>query len=413
MSHSILAPRETEQEPFAIAFGMKSAVEVIRDGVVGVLTRGMATLYNVKDQVGEWQVPGGFADVIDTWGRQAKPMVDYEHGMDKILGTAQIGWGVKYELTPEGLYVECFCPKDPTPPFQHNAAAKTKRWREIYQDILAGRTRGYSVMGVCTNVGKALVRWSMSSLTITPRPCLPEATFALGAKAVKSLLFDSPPEAEGDSPMMPAPGLSEATTGGVLSRPAFNTAMRMAQTHGDVALHDHLMSRPAHLQGAHDSQDCSICADRRSALGMKATAWEAKALLDAAARNQLADSDFAYIDADGGRHLPIHDAAHVRAAMARFDQTTFESEEAKAKAKAKILAAAKRFDIDASTFGGEETAPGKKAIEEARGVLLRFSQSAKAGRRFSGASKQTLQSVIDTLNKLIAEEQAEDEGVSA
>lgn len=45
--------------------------------------------------------------------------------------------------------------------------------------------------------------------------------------------------------------------------------------------------------------------------------------------------------------LPIHDANHVRNALARFDQTEGLGDK-KAEAKAKILAAAKRFGIDAA-----------------------------------------------------------------
>ena len=40
-------------------------------------------------------------------------------------------------------------------------------------------------------------------------------------------------------------------------------------------------------------------------------------------RDRLRDNDFAYIDPEGGRHLPIHDPEHVRAAIARFGQTEF------------------------------------------------------------------------------------------
>jgi hypothetical protein len=67
--------------------------------------------------------------------------------------------------------------------------------------------------------------------------------------------------------------------------------------------------------------------------------------LDQKDRDDLSDSDFAYIDRDGGRHLPIHDAAHVRNAMARWSQTDFQSEHAKDEARRKIVAAAKRHDI--------------------------------------------------------------------
>ena len=56
-------------------------------------------------------------------------------------------------------------------------------------------------------------------------------------------------------------------------------------------------------------------------------------------------SDFAYIDAQGRGHLPLHDAAHARAALARFNQTGIP-ESAKPGAWRKVLAACKKFGID-------------------------------------------------------------------
>lgn len=68
--------------------------------------------------------------------------------------------------------------------------------------------------------------------------------------------------------------------------------------------------------------------------------------LDTWQRDRLRDSSFAYIDKGGERHLPIHDASHVRNAIARFDQTDFESAKSKHAAATRILAAARRHDID-------------------------------------------------------------------
>ena len=68
--------------------------------------------------------------------------------------------------------------------------------------------------------------------------------------------------------------------------------------------------------------------------------------LDAEARDRLRSSQFAYVDSDGEEHLPINDASHVRNAMARFNQTEFESKAAKERARRKILKAAERFDIE-------------------------------------------------------------------
>ena len=80
-------------------------------------------------------------------------------------------------------------------------------------------------------------------------------------------------------------------------------------------------------------------------------------------KNDLPDSDFAYIqpggkkDSEGKtvprslRHLPINDAAHVRNALARLDQTDI-SAEAKKAALRKIKAAAKKFGIKVSASTG-------------------------------------------------------------
>ena len=68
--------------------------------------------------------------------------------------------------------------------------------------------------------------------------------------------------------------------------------------------------------------------------------------LDAKKRERLSKRQFAYVDKEGGEHLPIHDESHVRNAMARFNQTDFESKTAKESARKKILAAAKRYKIE-------------------------------------------------------------------
>jgi hypothetical protein len=72
------------------------------------------------------------------------------------------------------------------------------------------------------------------------------------------------------------------------------------------------------------------------------------ATMTAKGRDRLRSSQFAYIDSEGEEHLPIHDESHARNAIARFNQTEFESAAAKERARKKILSAAKRFGIDVS-----------------------------------------------------------------
>ena len=69
------------------------------------------------------------------------------------------------------------------------------------------------------------------------------------------------------------------------------------------------------------------------------------AQLSARERAQLPDSAFAYIDSEGKRRLPIHDASHVRNALARFGQVAFEDETARDVARSRPLRAAKKHGI--------------------------------------------------------------------
>ncbi len=69
------------------------------------------------------------------------------------------------------------------------------------------------------------------------------------------------------------------------------------------------------------------------------------ARLDARDRAQLPDTAFAYVDTRGRRRLPIHDAAHVRNALARFNQVEFADDRERERARKRLLRAAKRYGI--------------------------------------------------------------------
>jgi len=89
-----------------------------------------------------------------------------------------------------------------------------------------------------------------------------------------------------------------------------------------------------------------------------------RAELKAASINDLPDSAFAYIEPGGSkdasgrtvprslRHFPVHDAAHVRNALARAPQSPFGT-----KAMPKIRQAAKKLGVDVST----DTQPATRA----------------------------------------------------
>lgn len=67
--------------------------------------------------------------------------------------------------------------------------------------------------------------------------------------------------------------------------------------------------------------------------------------LKARDRAGLPDRAFAYVDSSGRRRLPIHDAAHVRNALARFEQVNFEDGAARERARKRLLNAARKYGI--------------------------------------------------------------------
>ncbi len=100
-------------------------------------------------------------------------------------------------------------------------------------------------------------------------------------------------------------------------------------------------------------------------------------------RNSLEDSQFAYVDSNGKGHLPIHDAAHVRNAMSRFNQTDIPNDQ-KDKVKSKICRAAKRFNIESdfckNGISADELSPLIQVplIVKHKGNLVYATISAKA-----------------------------------
>lgn len=89
-------------------------------------------------------------------------------------------------------------------------------------------------------------------------------------------------------------------------------------------------------------------------------------------RDELPDRDFAYIDSRGRRRLPINDEAHVRNALSRFNQTSFEDEAARDRARTRLLKAAKRYGIVPVGFmTGQLTNARMRGEVDARAVEVR------------------------------------------
>jgi hypothetical protein len=68
--------------------------------------------------------------------------------------------------------------------------------------------------------------------------------------------------------------------------------------------------------------------------------------LKAKQRKSMNKDVFAYVDKEGTGHLPLNDESHIRNAMARWNQTTFETPAKKEGARRKIVGAARRHKIE-------------------------------------------------------------------
>jgi hypothetical protein len=78
------------------------------------------------------------------------------------------------------------------------------------------------------------------------------------------------------------------------------------------------------------------------------------AKLDEHARDELDDGRYAFAKQ---RKEPIEDAAHVRAALARFDQVKGVTDAERDAAWKRIVAAAKRFDVELHEKSWRELGP--------------------------------------------------------
>src|SRR3954469_2699688 len=123
-------------------------------------------------------------------------------------------------------------------------------------------------------------------------------------------------------------------------------------------------SRAASRRGGHRF------ADRSGFVGVGPCDHAGVPPLTAKERAQLPASAFAYIDSRGRRRLPIHDASHVRNALARFGQVAFEDEDARDRARSRLLRAAKRHGIMPIGFISAQLQPRRKLPQGHLTLLL-------------------------------------------
>ncbi len=248
--------------------------------------------FNGRDLDGQFFSPK--TDFAFEWfGEGARPAL-YHHGLDEDAGTTVVGrvksWEVKADL---GVWTRIQLDK------------QSKYFQAIKDLVAAGKL--YFSSGAMAHLVQVdeksgeIKRWPWVELSLTPTPA------------------------------------------NLLATVDFPTASKHFEAAGIKAAWPDEAKLPITINVTGDSANVNL--DTASAISV---ATGTKATLDVAALDNLPASDFAYIDSSGGRHPPMADAAHARNALARFDQTIFESDEAKQKARRKLVARCKELGVEVS-----------------------------------------------------------------
>jgi hypothetical protein len=82
-----------------------------------------------------------------------------------------------------------------------------------------------------------------------------------------------------------------------------------------------------------------------------ATTKQSEGMSTSSEKDRLSDGQFAFPDE---RKEPLNDAAHVRNAIARFDQVEGVSDAERNRAWKRIVTAAKKFDVEVSASDWRE-----------------------------------------------------------
>lgn len=217
------------------------SVETIHDGQVGVMLEGLASVFDEPDYDEQYTTGVAFKALIDEWAQPEDRRLLFEHGTDPTLGYRRIGRVINHRITPKGLLVKSFVPRDP--PY-HDKEARA-RHREVYNGIKSGTIAGYSVQGRFVSDRRGEVyQCSVGELSICR------------SQAGKSATFD-----------IMHHGIKAAVDKALLER---------AQKDDDLPLHDYILQDMEH--GAkHVGDECGICLTRQ--LDLIQTIYRAKTLL--------------------------------------------------------------------------------------------------------------------------------------
>lgn len=332
-------------------------VKILSSSGAGFRVGGYGVVWGGRDVVGDYFSKG----VTDFWFDRIShtPMVLYQHGQDGSMKRTVVGQVVSKTEDDIGLWIEA-------------QITASKKYADAIRDLVKKGILGWSSGSVPHLVNRVkgalpgtneITSWPIVELSLTPTPAEPRT---IGVRELKSLaaldstlspLLESIKQVEGSYEDL-REDICEAAgdlLGGYCNVVATFPDYAIVTTNGE----DYFRI-PYTLDSDGDPQLGTPEPVSMSFTPMSGSSE--KATLNAESRNRISASNFAYIDSEGGRHLPIHDEAHVRNAMARFSQTHFESPEKKKTAARKILAKARSMGI--------EVADDSAIANAAKGVSL-------------------------------------------
>ena len=107
--------------------------------------------------------------------------------------------------------------------------------------------------------------------------------------------------------------------------------------------------------------------------------------MSTAEKDRLADQEFAF---PRERKEPLSDARHVRNAIARFDQVERVSDAERDQAWKRILAAAKRYDVEVSESDWRELAKGGKDRKRRQRAAAGQAPGSRTGARTAASARR-------------------------
>ncbi len=339
-----------------------SALKIVSDSGDTMMIAGYGVRFGGVDLTGD-----SFSPTCDFWlgGRLSPtPPVLFQHGQDPMMRKTVVGRVVSTHVDDIGLWVEA-------------QLQASKAYIDAIRKLIKAGALGWSsgsapqfverVKGIRPGVSE-IVKWGIIEASLTSTPAEPRC---LGIRELKSLTKLTPQLTK----------LLKATGGTSLQEASYEDLQGDLQDAACEALNvpyvvvsatypDHVIVMVSDGMDTDTDDEDSTYWDFPYTLGDDGepvlgdpkpvqAGWlpgAAKAPMSADTRNNLPNRQFAYVDSDGGTHLPINDAAHVRAAMARFNQTSFESPDKKKAAARKILARARALGIDVSPDSAVATA---------------------------------------------------------